>query len=216
VPPAPTPKVHRPSQQERGPASLQQRLLAAAEHVLIEGGLEKFTTARVAEKAGVSATTVYRRFAGKKELLAAAYSDLQDRLNFTTADALQEAGTSLGGVLHTFTAALSEVLAESGQVIPVLLESRTSGAPSQGLLITTALQQRFLDEAIRYRADILRANPTGALAFVFQTVVASAMHRAIATPQCPDGLNWEQWADEIAQMTTAYLQTHESTKSAHA
>jgi AcrR family transcriptional regulator len=215
VPPAPTPKVHRPSQQERGPASLQQRVLVAAERVLIEGGLEKFTTAGVAEKAGVSVATVYRRFAGRKDLLAAVYSDLQDRLNFTTADALQEAGTSLGDVLHTFTAALSEVLAESGQVIPVLLESRTSGAPSQGLLVTTALQQRFLDAASRYRADIRHVNPTAALGVVFQTVVASAMHRAIATPPCPDGLNWEQWAGEIAQMTMAYLQTQESTQSAN-
>jgi AcrR family transcriptional regulator len=207
VPPTPTPKGQRPSQQERSRASLQ-RVLAAAERVLIEGGLEKFTTARVAEEAGVSVTMVYRRFAGKKELLAAVQADLQDRINVAVAGALENPGTSLADVLHAFTAALGEVLADSGQVIPALLGSRTSGAPIQGLPITNALRQQFLAAATEHRADIRRSNPTAALHLALQTVIAAAAYRAIATLHWPDGLSWQQWATEIADMTTTYLQTH--------
>jgi hypothetical protein len=134
---------------------------------------------------------------------------LQDRLNVTIADALHNAGASLGDVLHAFTGALGQVLAGSGQVIPVVLRSRTSSAPAQGLAITSVVQQRFLDAANLHRAGIRRGDPTAALTLTFHTVIAAAAHRAIATPQWPDGLPWQQWADEIADMTTAYLQTQE-------
>lgn len=203
--PAPTPKDQGPAQQERGRSS-SQRLLASAETVLIEHGLENFTIARVAEEAGVSAAIVYRRFAGKKELLAAVDTDLQDRLNAAITAALDNPGTSLGDVLRAFTGALGEVLAGSGRVIPVLLGGHTSSAPAQGIAITSAAQQRFFDVAHR-RTDIRRSDPAAALTVVFHTVIAAATHRAIATPQCPDGLSWQRWANEIADMTTAYLQT---------
>lgn len=206
--PAPTPKDQRPAQQERGRSS-SQRLLASAETVLIEHGLEDFTIARVAEEAGVSAAIVYRRFAGKKELLAAVDTDLQDRLNAAITAALDNPGTSLGDVLRAFTGALGEVLAGSGRVIPVLLGGHASSAPAQGLAITSAAQQRFFDVAHRHRTGMRRTDPTAALTVVFHTVIAAATHRAIATPQCPDGLTWQRWADEIADMTTAYLQTPE-------
>ena len=184
-----------------------QRVLAAAEHVLTEGGLDKFTTARVAEEAGVSAAAVYRRFAGKKELLAAVQADLQNRIDAAIAGALQNPGTSLGDVLHAFTTALGEVLADSGQVIPALLGSRTGGTPIHGLPITNTLRQQFLNATIEHRADIRRRNPIAALNLALQTMIAAAAYRAIATLQSPDGLNWQQWATEIADMATTYLQT---------
>jgi AcrR family transcriptional regulator len=204
----PTPKDQRPAQQGPGRASLQC-LLASAEHVLIEHGLQDFTIARVAEESGVSAAMVYRRFAGKKELLAAVDADLQDRLNAAISGALNDSGTSLGEVLRGFTGALSEVLAGSGRVIPVLRGGRTSGAADQGLAITSVVQQRFLDVANRHRTGMRRGNPTAALKVVFHTVISAATYRATTTPQCLDGLTWQRWADEIADMMTAYLQTPE-------
>lgn len=200
----PAPKGQHASQQDRSRAS-EQRVVAAAERVLVEVGLDRFSTARVAEKAGISAAMVYRRFAGKKELLAAVDADLQDRLNTKIAEALKVRDTSLGEMLHAFTAALAEVLAESGDVIPALLGSRANGAPHYALATTNALEELFLNAGVEHRADIRRANPIVALKISIHTVIAAAIHRAITTPNCPDGLTWQQWSDEVADMTAGYL-----------
>ena len=60
------PQRVRPPQQARSRAALQ-RLLASAEYVLVNGGIDGFTIARVAEHAGVSVGGVYRRFEGKEQ-----------------------------------------------------------------------------------------------------------------------------------------------------
>lgn len=212
MPTASAPKGQHPLQQNSSRASVQ-RILNAAERVLIDGGLQRFTIARVAEEAGISAAMVYRRFAGKKELLAAVEADLQNRLNAAAADALRARGTSLDKVLKAFTGALAEVLAESGQIIPVLLGNGAHGAGHYALANTNVLERQFLDATAEYRADIRRPNPTRALKLSFHTVIAAATHRVITTPDRPDGLTWQKWSDEIAAMTTSYLLKAAATRS---
>ncbi|OBK33737.1 hypothetical protein A5658_12870 [Mycobacterium sp. 1245111.1] len=208
MPPTSTPNDLGYSGRERSRASLR-RLLAAAEHVLINGGTAKFTVARVAEQAGVSVAMVYRRFAGKKDLVAAVQADLQERLRVTISSALEKPSASLGEVLHAFTDALGQVLDESGPVISALLDSRTCSPPTQPLATTNSLAQQFLAAADSHRLDVGRADPTAALTFTFHTIVAAATYRAAATPPWPDNLSWQQWADEIGTMTSAYLHTRE-------
>ncbi|HEY1773919.1 MAG TPA: TetR/AcrR family transcriptional regulator [Gammaproteobacteria bacterium] len=59
-------------QQERSRRTLEN-LLAATIRTLHESGLEGATIPRIAEAAGVSPATVYRRFEDKKDLLRAAF-----------------------------------------------------------------------------------------------------------------------------------------------
>lgn len=59
-------------QQERSRRTLEN-LLAATIRTLHESGLDGATIPRIAEAAGVSAATVYRRFKDKKDLLRAAF-----------------------------------------------------------------------------------------------------------------------------------------------
>jgi AcrR family transcriptional regulator len=204
-----------PPQQARSRAALQ-RLLASAEEVLINEGLEDFTIARVAEHAGVSVGGVYRRFASKEHLIEAIKQDLAERLEEAVAQALDTAEPSLGGVIEAFTAALSGTLNESGRVIPaVLAGGRSVDAPEQGLRIITALQQRFLDAATLHGEQIRHPDAATALNIAFRSVIAAGTHRAAASPWWPDGLTWPQWAREIADMTLAYLTTdHRNTSSA--
>ncbi|MEZ0362782.1 TetR/AcrR family transcriptional regulator [Mycobacterium sp. pUA109] len=195
----------RPPQQARSRAALQ-RLLASAEHVLINDGFEEFTIARVAEHAGVSVGGVYRRFASKEQLIDAVRRELLARLETGMTDALDAAQPSLAGVLDALTAALSQTLADSGRVIPAILAGGPSAeAPEQALRMLTTLQRRFFDAAAPHRDQIRHPDPDTALTLAFRSVIAASVHRAAVSPVWPDGLTWPQWAREIAGMTTAYL-----------
>ena len=198
-----------PPQQARSRAALQ-RLLASAEHVLINAGLEDFTIARVAEHAGVSVGGVYRRFASKEQLIDAIKFALMERLEDAMTEALEKAEPSLGGVVDAFVAALSKFLDESGRVISAMLAGgRSLDAPEEGLRALTSLQQRFIDGVAPHQDEIRHPDPVVALNIVFRSVIGAGAHRAALSPWLPDGLTWRQWAREIAHMTTAYL-TNES------
>lgn len=197
----------RPPQQARSRAALQ-RLLAAAEYVLVKDGADEFTIARVAERAGVSVGGVYRRFAGREQLIDAVRQDLLTRLDEAISTALAGAEPSLPGVLTAFAGALSEILAASGQVIPAIIAGpRLPDAPAQAAGAVTGLQQRFRAAAAPHRAEINHPDPNLALDIAFRTVMAAAVHRAAVVGWWPDGLEWDRWAVEIAGMATAYLAT---------
>ena len=195
----------RPPQQARSRAALQ-RLLASAEQVLVNDGIKEFTIARVAEHAGVSVGGVYRRFASKEQLIDAIRYELVARLEHAITEALAAQSSSLADVLDAFTAALSQTMADSGQVIPAILAGgRSADVPEHGLRTMITLQQRFIEAAAPYRGQIRRPNPDAALNIAFRSVIAASAHRAAVAPWWPDGLTWQQWAAEIAEMTAAYL-----------
>lgn len=65
-----------PSRQPRS-ARTQQRILAAAEALLLEQGLEHTTLEQIAERAHVSIGAFYKRFRGKSSLLPALIERVQ-------------------------------------------------------------------------------------------------------------------------------------------
>jgi AcrR family transcriptional regulator len=194
-----------PPQQARSRAALQ-RLLASAEHVLINDGPEELTIARVAEHAGVSVGGVYRRFAGKEQLIDAVRQALVERLEHSVVSALGNAGPSLEGVVAALATALSDTLDESARLIPAILAGgRTADPPKEGLRIFTDLRQRFFDAAAPYRDQIRHPDPDAALEMAFRNVVGAGAHRAAMSTWLPDGLTWRQWAREMTNMTAVYL-----------
>lgn len=204
-----------PPVQARSRAALQ-RLLAAAEEVLVNEGLEDFTIARVAEHAGVSVGGVYRRFASKEQLIDAIKQALAERLERAVTEALETAAPSLGGVVEAFIGALSETLNETGRLVPAVLASgrRVDAPEEQGLRTITNLQQRFVDKASLHAEQIRHRESAIALDIAFRSVIAAGTHRAAASPWWPDGLTWRQWGRELADMTLAYLTTdHQKTSS---
>ena len=203
--PGPVKSGVRPPQQARSRAALQ-RLLAAAEHVLISDGLDDFTIARVAQHAGISVGGVYRRFASKEELVDAVRHDFVARLENAVTEALEITRPSLAAVVEALTTALGQTFAESGRVIPAVLGGgRGADAPEQGLRAAAVLQQRFFDAAAPHLEQIRHKKPATALTVAFRSVIAAGVHRAAFAPRWPDGLTWQQWACEIADLTTAYL-----------
>jgi AcrR family transcriptional regulator len=205
-PPAADPSAgFHPTQQARSRAALQ-RLLASAEHVLINEGPEELTIARVAEHAGVSVGGVYRRFAGKDQLIDAVKQALAERLEHSVSTALENAGPSVRGVVDALTTALSDTLDESARLIPAILAGgRTAEPPPEGLRIFTGLRQRFVEAMAPYRDQIRHPDPDVALEMAFRNVIGTGAHRAAMSTWLPDGLTWRQWAREITDMSSGYL-----------
>lgn len=195
----------RPPQQARSRAALQ-KLLTAAEDVLVNQGLDDFTVAAVAEQAGVSVGGVYRRFAGKEQLIDAVVERMLGNLEDTVAESLDAAEPSLTGVIAAFSHALADSLTRSGRVASTLIAGqRTPEMQQRGLSTATAMQRLFLDAATPYADQITHAAPATALNTALRSIVAAGAHRAATDRWWPDDLTWSQWADEIADMATAYL-----------
>ena len=76
-------EVNEDSENQRGRQSLRERLteatgreiLAAAEELFGEGGLEQATMAQIAERAGVAVGTLYNRFADRDALIEVLLAD---------------------------------------------------------------------------------------------------------------------------------------------
>lgn len=61
----------------------RQRILEAARDLMAEGGAQSFTMRRLAERAGLSVTTLYNLIGGRDEIAAALVSDAIDRMDGT-------------------------------------------------------------------------------------------------------------------------------------
>jgi AcrR family transcriptional regulator len=72
------PRAEHPPQQARSRATLQ-RLLDAAEAVMIKHGVEGTTLPRIARRARVAPATVYRRFRNKEALMRAVFRRFNER-----------------------------------------------------------------------------------------------------------------------------------------
>lgn len=71
----------------------RERLLAEAVRLFCERGYHEVSIADIGEAAGINASSVYSHFAGKADLLAAAYYRATSRLEVATTAALVDAGT---------------------------------------------------------------------------------------------------------------------------
>ncbi len=87
-------------------APTRERLLAAAQELIEDGGYGAATVAAIAERAGVAAGTLYRHFASKEELFVEVFRAVCSReeraMRAAAAQASGGAGERLATVLATF------------------------------------------------------------------------------------------------------------------
>lgn len=98
---------------------MERAILDAALAVLGERGLEALTVESVATRAGVARTTVYRRWQGADELLAAAVDDVVARLMPPASSG--EARDDLVAIVAATVSALTNP--KDGRVVRVLLSA---------------------------------------------------------------------------------------------
>ncbi|WP_406688477.1 TetR/AcrR family transcriptional regulator [Saccharopolyspora sp. ID03-671] len=190
----------RPPQQARSRESLQ-KVLASAEHVLSARGLDDFTVAAVAERAGVSVGAIYRRFAGKEQLLEAVKDQLLAQLETDVREALSSASPDLRGVVEAFTRAMADAFAGHTRAFPELLSGQSAEGAERGLRALDVVQLAFVD-AVEPHAG---ADAGDAVRFAARSVIGSCVHRAASCRAWPDGLGWQEWADRTAAMVLGYL-----------
>lgn len=188
----------RPPQQARSRAALQ-KLLTAAEQVLAEQGLESFTVAAVASRAGMSVGTIYRRFDGKEQLLRAVKDRLLTELETSVRDALRSAPPDLRSIITAFVTALAQTFEEHDRIFPELLDAQRSDGRDRGLAALSAIQDALLE------ALPLTPPEVESLKMAARTIIGACVHRAATSRFWPDDRPWETWAEEAAEMALAYL-----------
>jgi AcrR family transcriptional regulator len=189
--------------QERAQAT-HDAILEAGARVLEEVGLERATTNRIAEVAGVSIGSLYQFFPNKEALVEALFQRESDQLmaaTFTRAETLatQDPMLLIRGVLDGLIAAFRRRLA----LYRVLLDElpRVSGLePSHRVDVRAAAQLRPLLELVKARLKVRDLDAASLL------VVRTIRYNTIAwiRDQAFDDLG-ERLVDELAMMLFKYL-----------
>lgn len=193
---------YRPPQQDRSRRALQ-KVLGAAESVLVAKGFDDFTMMAVAEQADVSVGAIYRRFEGKDQLLDAVWDSLLDKMETDLAVALDEAEPNLAGVVSALVQASVADLSNN-RLFPYLY------APSmaQSTRVHDAISTRrklFLAAVASHLDEVRRKDRQVAVVMVQAMVTGACVHRASQGKGVEDGLTWDQFAGQLEELAMAYL-----------
>jgi AcrR family transcriptional regulator len=193
----------RKQPQQARSAELVEAILDAALQVLAKEGAQRFTTARVAERAGVSVGSLYQYFPNKAAILFRLQSDEWQRTLALLAGILEDAARPplerLRALVHTFIrsecdeAAVRVALDDAAPLYrdaPEAQEARVSAARTM---------QLFMREALPKSSDATRA-----LAGDLITATLSAVGKSFSeVPRTSPEI--EAYADAMADMFCAYL-----------
>jgi len=158
-----------------------EAIVTAAAQVLIEYGYEGATTARIAERAGVSIGSLYQYFPNKESLVAVLIEEhateiveimqeaLDDPRHVTLIDGLK-AAIRAGTVAHRVHPALHKILHEQ---VPRI--GRLGTAMDTERRITNAIEA-FL---IRHDQELPPGTNHKVMAFVIETVIEALVHKAV-------------------------------------
>ncbi|MDH6516432.1 AcrR family transcriptional regulator [Streptomyces sp. SAI-135] len=171
-------------------AAADTAILAATRAALVELGWSKLTLGDVATRAGVAKTTLYRRWAGKNELVVDAVAELFDELELPDSGTL---AADIEGVVLQFAAILARPEAKNG-LMAVVAESCRDDALRERIRSSIVDRQKRLVLEGRERAqargelppetDPLDSARTADL--VFDIVAGSVVHRCLVSSQPAD------------------------------
>ncbi|MER5948452.1 helix-turn-helix domain-containing protein [Streptomyces sp. NPDC001904] len=200
------PAPYKEPQQARSAATLA-RVLQAAEEIAASAGLEEMTIAGVADRAGVSVGTIYRRFEDKEQLINALSERMLDRREEYVAEQLRKAEPSLSGVMSAYTHALLQSFADSAHLFPELLRTRGAKPLERGARTITELHRLLLEAAAPYADEIRRSDPQGALDTAARALLGACFHNSVRPDPATGETARRRYADELGDMAIAYLLT---------
>ncbi|MDT0386815.1 TetR/AcrR family transcriptional regulator [Streptomyces sp. DSM 41921] len=195
--------------QSRSPASRTGRprsaaadaaILAATREALVELGWSKLTLGDVATRAGVAKTTLYRRWAGKNELVVDAVAELFDALRLPDRGSL---AADIEGVVLQFATILALPEAKSG-LMAVVAEATRDDALRERIRASVVDRQKRLVLEGRARAQARGELPPepdpGAAArtvdLIFDMVAGAVVHRTLVSGHPVDG----EWVRGFTQV----------------
>jgi len=174
-------------------AAADTAILAATRAALVELGWSKLTLSDVATRAGVAKTTLYRRWAGKNELVVDAVAELFDELTLPDRGSL---AADIEGVVLQFATILARPEARNG-LMAVVAESTRDDALRERIRASIVDRQKRLVLAGRARAQVrgeLPPEPDAEEAartvdLIFDMVAGAVVHRTLVSAEPAD----EQW-----------------------
>ncbi len=182
---------------------LVETILEAAVQVLREEGAPRFTTARVAEKAGVSIGSLYQYFPNKAAILFRLQSDEWRQTTRMMAGILGDAATPplerLRALVHVFIrsecdeAAFRIALGDAAPFYRDAPEAREARSASHGIFDT------FMQEALPAAPDASR----GIAAELITTTMSAVGKQFSETPRTAAAI--ETYADALADMLCGYI-----------
>ena len=186
-------------------AAADTAILAATRQALVDLGWSKLTLSDVAVRAGVAKTTLYRRWAGKNELVVDAVAELFDELTLPDRGSL---AADIEGVVLQFAAILARPEARSG-LIAVVAEATRDEALRERIRASIVDRQKRLVIAGRARAQERGELPPEADAdraaravdLIFDMVAGSVVHRTLVSNQPAD----EEWVHGLTRVLLSGL-----------
>ncbi|MDT0400282.1 MULTISPECIES: TetR/AcrR family transcriptional regulator [Streptomyces] len=174
-------------------AAADTAILAATRAALVELGWSKLTLGDVATRAGVAKTTLYRRWAGKNELVVDAVAELFDELTLPDRGSL---AADIEGVVLQFATILARPEARNG-LMAVVAESTRDDALRERIRASIVDRQKRLVLAGRARAQARGELPPESDAeeaartvdLIFDMVAGAVVHRTLVSAEPAD----EEW-----------------------
>ncbi|WP_405990752.1 TetR/AcrR family transcriptional regulator [Streptomyces sp. NBC_00986] len=181
-------------------ATADTAILAATREALVELGWSKLTLGDVATRAGVAKTTLYRRWAGKNELVVDAVAELFDELRLPDRGTL---AADIEGVVLQFAAILARPEAKSG-LMAVVAESIRDDALRDRIRESIVDRQKCLVLEGRARAQARgelppESDPEEAARtadLIFDVVAGAVVHRTLVSAEPAD----ERWVHSFTQV----------------
>jgi len=183
---------------------LVEAVLDAAVQVLMKEGAQRFTTARVAERAGVSVGSLYQYFPNKAAILFRLQSDEWERTSALLRNILEDQTTPptarLRRLIHAFIrseceeAAIRTALSDAAPLYrdaPEAIEAKKENAQIFRRFLREALP-RVPDEARMLTGDLMKTTLSG---------VGSSFSE---TPRTE--MEITAWSEALADMLGAYLE----------
>ncbi|MDX3802490.1 TetR/AcrR family transcriptional regulator [Streptomyces sp. AK04-3B] len=181
-------------------AAADAAILAATRAALVELGWSKLTLGDVATRAGVAKTTLYRRWAGKNELVVDAVAELFDELELPDRGSL---AADIEGVVLQFAAILARPEAKSG-LMAVVAESTRDDALRERIRASIVDPQKELVLEGRSRAQARgelppESDPAEAartVDLIFDVVAGAVVHRTLVSAEPAD----EEWVHDFTRV----------------
>ncbi|APS19127.1 TetR/AcrR family transcriptional regulator [Streptomyces parvus] len=175
-------------------------ILDATRESLVDLGWSKLTMSDVATRAGVAKTTLYRRWAGKNELVVDAVAVLFDELELPDRGSL---AADVQGVVLQFAAllerpeartALMAVVAESTRDDSLRRRIRSAIVDRQKRLVLLGRERAQARGELRYEDDASTAARNADL--IFDVIAGAVVHRTLVSAEPVDA----EWASGFTSL----------------
>ncbi|WP_435642997.1 TetR/AcrR family transcriptional regulator [Streptomyces sp. H49] len=182
-------------------AAADAAILAATREALVELGWSKLTLQDVATRAGVAKTTLYRRWAGKNELVVDAVAELFDELRLPDRGSL---AADIEGVVLQFAALLDRPECRSG-LMAVVAESTRDDLLRERIRASIVQRQKRLVLEGRARATERGELPpepedeeeaARTVDLTFDVVAGAVVHRTLVSGKPAD----EAWVRSFVRV----------------